>query len=92
MGQWEGVGLAAIELIVGSVCGGFPSLHPPVYWLPPLGVSDATAEGFLLAGLVGKHLCSVFERLWPGRELALWAPWAMELVSTGSESLGEEAV
>lgn len=63
-----------------------------MYWLPPLGVSDTTAEGVLLAGLVGKQLHSVLERLWPGREIALLAPKAMELVPTGSESLGEETV
>lgn len=55
-------------------------------------LSDATAEGFLLAGLVGKHLRSVLERLRPGREIALPAPKATELVPTGSESLGTEAV
>lgn len=78
--------------LTAQLCARFPSLHPPVYWLPPLGVSDATAEGFLLAGLVGKHLRSVLERLRPGREIALPAPKATELVPTGSESLGTEAV
>lgn len=35
VGQWEGSGLSAVELIPGlQLCGGFPSLHPPVYRLP----------------------------------------------------------
>lgn len=46
VGQWEGSGLSAVELIPGlQLCGGFPSLHPPVYQLPLPCVSDATAEG-----------------------------------------------
>lgn len=92
MGQWEGVSLSVIETILGlQLCGRFPSLHLYLCIGSPLWVR-CYYRGVLLAGLVEKRLCGVMERLWPGRELALLALWVMELVLTGSESLGKQGV